>query len=69
MDDDGSTGRVYGQSSDAGFCGITVFLALKKVLQANLAQLYCNENYYILEVRHYSFPEVCWQASDIYFHV
>lgn len=52
MDDNGSTGRVNGQSSEADVCGITLFLALKKVLQANLAQLYCNKNYYILYVRH-----------------
>jgi hypothetical protein len=30
MGDNGSTGRVYGQSSEADVCGITVFLALKK---------------------------------------
>jgi hypothetical protein len=50
MGDNGSTDRVYGQSFDADVRGIIVFLALKKVLQANLAQLYCSKNF--LEVRH-----------------
>jgi hypothetical protein len=69
MGDSGSSGRVYRQSSDADVCGITMFLALKEALQAILAQLCCSKNYYILEVRHQSFPEVCWHASDIHFHV
>jgi len=36
MGENGSTDRVYGQSSDADVCGITLFLALKKSVAGQL---------------------------------